>query len=109
VSSPADPGVPAALPVRRRGPGTRIAAFGWIVILGATVGLGLLGQGDADTDSGLSAALPVSPSAGAATVEPSRPPRTLYPTRSRPPIGEDGIMGGLPFGTAWLWLKPQAD
>ena len=106
---PADPDLPTAVPVRDRGPGIRIAALGWIVILGAAVGLGLLGQGPADTDTARSPARPAAPSASTATSEPARAPRTSAPTRTRPPIGEDGIMGGLPFGTAWLWLRPQAD
>lgn len=105
MSAPADPDVLAAVPVRRRGRETRIAALVWVAILGATVGLGVLGQGTADTDT----ARFVAPPASAAAVEPSRTPPTSGPTRTRPPIGEDGIMGGLPFGTAWLWLKPQAD
>ena len=42
--------------------------------------------------------------APAAEPQPARTP--ARPRPSRPPIGEDGIMGGLPFGTAWLWLEP---
>jgi hypothetical protein len=106
---PADSDVPAAVPVRRLGRETRIAALAWIVILGATVGLGLLGQRPADADTARSVVQSAAPAARAATVEPAREPLTLAPMRTRPPIGEDGIMGGLPFGTAWLWLTPQAD
>jgi hypothetical protein len=109
VSAPADSDVPATVPVRRRGRETRIAALAWIVILGATVGLGLLGQRPVDTDAARSVAVSIVPSASTAISEPSLAPRTSGPTRTRPPIGEDGIMGGLPFGTAWLWLKPQPD
>jgi hypothetical protein len=41
--------------------------------------------------------------------QPSTPAVVDGPLRSplttRPPIGEDGVMGGLPFGTAFEWLE----
>jgi hypothetical protein len=58
----------------------------------------------------LPSALPptLAPTVGPArAAAPSGDPAPSLPYWSgevRPPSGEDGLMGGLPFGTAWSWL-----
>ncbi len=82
-------------------PGSRIVVA-WAVLLTATVSLGVLGQTEQErTDPPASGAAIVAPSASA-TVAPT--PRRPHATR--PPIGEDGVMGGRVFGTAFGWLDP---
>jgi hypothetical protein len=88
----------------------------WVVVLGATIGLGLLGQGTARPATTASTTGPVAADADASPVTRVAPP-DVAPARpasrdigraraTRPPIGEDGVMGGLVFGTAWHWLEP---
>ena len=89
----------------RGGAGARLVAAGWVGVLVVTVGVGLFGdQPAAPASPGLHAT--GSPVVTSTAGQPaSRVPGTPRP--SRPPIGEDGIMGGLPFGTAWRWLEPE--
>jgi hypothetical protein len=81
-------------------------AVAWFGVLVGTIGLGVLGQTRPGADA-------VPPEVGAVVPSPAPTRPTVRPAvrpaATRPPIGEDGVMGGLPFGTAWLWLKPQAD
>ena len=105
----------ARLPVGR----SRLLAVAWLGVLVGTIGLGVLGQArpvaDAVPPEMGAAVVPTraAPSrAAAASATPARatPARpavgpAIRPAATRPPIGEDGVMGGLPFGTAWLWLE----
>lgn len=89
--------------VRRRPP---FVVVGWAAVLAITVGLGVLGQGG-EAVVVPPVATPVAsvagPAATGAAALPGRPPKR--PMATRPPIGEDGVMGGLVFGTAWTWLR----
>ena len=79
-----------------------MAVVAWLVVLGGTVAIGLAGRvPDPQT---LAEASSVPDATALPSVVPLAP-RT--PTPSRPPIGEDGVMGGLPFGTAFLWLTDE--
>ena len=89
----------------RGGAGARLVAAGWVGVLVTAVGVGLFGD---------EPAAPASPgldiAASPVVTSTAEPPATRLPAASRPsrpPIGEDGIMGGLPFGTAWRWLEPE--
>jgi hypothetical protein len=83
----------------RRGDVTAVVA--WLAVLGVVVALGFAGR----QSDGRSTAMPSPPTAA----QPSTPAVVDGPLRSplttRPPIGEDGVMGGLPFGTAFEWLE----
>jgi hypothetical protein len=86
----------------------------WVAVLGVTVGLGIVGQ----LGGGTATATPPSASAPSAVGEPIVVPaipapadlpvvnRPSRPLPTRPSIGEDGVMGGRVFGTAWQWLDP---
>ena len=78
-----------------------IAVVAWLAVLGVAVALGFTGR----PPDGRSTASPSPPTAA----RPSTPAVIQGPWRSplttRPPIGEDGVMGGLPFGTAFEWLE----
>ncbi len=99
-----------ARPGRRRGPPGVLLA--WACVLVVTVGLGVLGQTGSAPATIVAASVPAAPdpAPSASAVEGSpelvsvRPP--VRPLATRPPIGEDGVMGGLVFGTAWSWLEP---
>jgi hypothetical protein len=90
---------------RRRRGGVAVVVVAWLVVLGGTVALGVAGRAP---EVRTAAATP-EPVAVMPTAPPSAPSAAKVLRRSplptRPPIGEDGIMGGLPFGTAWLWLE----
>ena len=97
---------------RRGRGGLGFALVAWLVVLGGTVALGVAGRGGDGSAPPTAAPAAVVPATLAAVVPPTaapsialNPPRTPLPTQ--PPIGEDGIMGGLPFGTAWHWLQPD--
>jgi hypothetical protein len=81
--------------------GLVVATVAWLAVLGGTIALGLAGQGSTQT---------IVTDSTAATASPlpvvRAPVRAPQPTR--PPIGEDGVMGGLPFGTAFEWLRTPA-
>ena len=82
---------------------SRSTLAAWLTLIAGAAGLGLLGQGRG---------VPADPSATAAarapdptaTVVSLTSPRAPARASARPPIGEDGVMGGLVFGTAWRWL-----
>ena len=90
---------------RRRRGGVALVVVAWLVVLGSTIALGVAGR----APEVRTAAVTAQPVAVTPTATPSAPPAASVARRSplptRPPIGEDGIMGGLPFGTAWLWLE----
>jgi hypothetical protein len=90
---------------RRRRGGPAVAVVAWLAVLGGTIALGVAGRApEAHTAAVTPEPMAVTPSA-----TPSAPQAASISRRSplptRPPIGEDGIMGGLPFGTAWQWLR----
>ena len=90
-------------PARQGLRGGVIATIAWLAVLGGTVALGVAGRAS-DDRTAVVAPLPSHATPAAAVPEvPRKPLRSPLPTR--PPIGEDGIMGGLPFGTAWQWLE----
>ena len=78
-----------------------MAVVAWVAVLGGTIALGLAGGETSGPVTAISA-VPGRPSPTPSAVT-RVPPRAPLP--SRPPIGEDGVMGGLPFGTAWQWLE----
>jgi hypothetical protein len=89
-------------PARQARRGGVVATVAWLAVLGGTVALGVAGRQADDR----TAVLTPEPSRATPEALPDvarRPLRSPLPTR--PPIGEDGIMGGLPFGTAWEWLE----
>ena len=89
-------------PANRARRGGVIATVAWLAVLGATVALGVAGRASDDRTTLIS---PV-PSRATPEALPDKARRSLRsPLPTRPPIGEDGIMGGLPFGTAWQWLE----
>lgn len=81
--------------------GDVIVVVAWLAVLGGAVALGIAGR----EPDGRSTAMPSPPTAAL----PSAPAVVRGPSGSplptRPPIGEDGVMGGLPFGTAFEWLE----
>ena len=90
-------------PARQGRRGGVIATGAWLAVLGGTVALGVAGRAS-DDRTAVVAPLPSHATPAAAVPDvPRQPLRSPLPTR--PPIGEDGIMGGLPFGTAWQWLE----
>jgi len=97
----------ARLPVGR----SRLLAVAWLCVLVGTIGLGVLGQARPGGDAVPPEVGAVVPSratptpAGPAPARPTPVRPAVDPAPTRPPIGEDGVMGGLPFGTAWLWLE----
>jgi len=90
---------------RRRRGGPAVAVVAWLAVLGGTIALGVAGR----APEARTAAVTPEPVAATPSAAPTAPPAAAIPRRSplptRPPIGEDGIMGGLPFGTAWQWLE----
>ena len=91
------------LAARRGRRGDVIAVVAWVAVLGGAVALGVTGpQADDRSTAMPSPPTTVRPSGPAVARGPLRPP---LPTR--PPIGEDGVMGGLPFGTAFEWLESE--
>jgi hypothetical protein len=107
-------GAPARRAGRRRPP---VVVLAWVAVLGVTVGLGVLGQAGPTPDvavvaTPLGSTVPERGSPAAGIGQPARTttPLPRGPLPTRPPIGEDGVMGGLVFGTAWRWLEPpEAD
>lgn len=89
---------------RRRGPPLVVGA--WAALLLATVALGVLGQADADPPPPSATPAAEVSAMASPTATPVPRPRALGPSTTRPPIGEDGVMGGLVFGTAFGWLQP---
>ena len=89
-------------PARQGRRGGVIATVAWLAVLGGTVALGVAGRAPDDRTSVVTP-LPSRATPVALPDVARRPLRSPLPTR--PPIGEDGIMGGLPFGTAWQWLE----
>jgi hypothetical protein len=116
---------------RRRVAG-RLAVAAPVVGLALVVGLGLLGHLGAESGPGpdpltAQVAATVAPSAAAPSPGAAAPSPATTPTRDpsargpfpggplvevtppppaiavRPPTGEDGLIGGLSFGTAWTW------
>ena len=90
---------------RRRRGGPAVSVVAWLAVLGGTIALGVVGRApEARTAAVTPEPMAMTPAAAA-----SVPPAAAIPRRSplatRPSIGEDGIMGGLPFGTAWQWLE----
>ena len=91
-------------PIRRGRRGVALVVVAWLVVLGGTIALGVAGRApDVRTAEVTHEPVAVTPTATPSARPASIPRRSPLPTR--PPIGEDGIMGGLPFGTAWLWLE----
>jgi hypothetical protein len=89
---------------RRRRSGSALVIVAWLAVLGGTIALGVAGRApEARTAAVTPDPVAVTPTATPSARPASTPWRSPLPTR--PPIGEDGIMGGLPFGTAWLWLE----
>ena len=85
----------------RRRRGDVIAVVAWLAVLGEAVALGFAGRQPDGRSTAMPSAAAAARSSTPAVVEgPSRSPLT-----TRPPIGEDGVMGGLPFGTAFEWLE----
>ena len=72
---------------------------GWLVVLAAVIGFAILAPTrqwqPIDAPSFEAAVVSASPTASAT------PLRVQRPLPSRPPIGEDGLMGGIVFGTNW--------
>ena len=89
-------------PARQERRGGVIATVAWLTVLGGTVALGVAGR-ESDDRTAVIAPPPSHATPVALPDVARRPLRSPLPTR--PPIGEDGIMGGLPFGTAWQWLE----
>jgi hypothetical protein len=89
-------------PANRARRGGVIATVAWLAVLGGTVALGVAGRASGDRTTVI-APIPSRATPVALPDVARRPLRSPLPTR--PPIGEDGIMGGLPFGTAWEWLE----
>ena len=86
----------------RRPPGV---VLGWVAVIAVTVGLGIVGRAGDGTPVQASAEWLASPVAVGSPSALNLPARALSrPVATRPPIGEDGVMGGLVFGTAWGWL-----
>ena len=90
-------------PARQGRRGGVIATVAWLTVLGGTVAIGVAGRASDDRTSVIAPVLSQATPADAVPDVARRPLRSPLPTR--PPIGEDGIMGGLPFGTAWQWLE----
>ena len=91
-------------PSRRGRRGVALVVVVWLAVLGGTIALGVAGR----APEVRTAAITPEPVAVTPTTTPSARPASTprrSPLPTRPPIGEDGIMGGLPFGTAWLWLE----
>jgi len=89
-------------PARQARRGGVFATVAWLAVLGGTVALGVAGRASDDRTTAIT---PV-PSRATPEAVPDVARRPLLPPLpTRPPIGEDGIMGGLPFGTAWQWLE----
>ena len=89
---------------RRRRGGPAVVVMAWLAVLGGTIALGVAGrEPEVRTAAVTPEPVAVAPTATPTARPASTPRRSPLPTR--PPIGEDGIMGGLPFGTAWLWLE----
>ena len=90
----------------RRPPGVVLV---WAAVLTVTVGLAIVGQISDGTPVAASLARPGRSAAVSTPVPPALPARPpSRPMATRPPIGEDGVMGGRVFGTAWGWLQPVA-
>jgi hypothetical protein len=88
---------------RRGRHGPALAVVAWLAVLGGTIALGVAGRASEDRTALVTPEpVAVTPTATPFARPASTPRRSPLPTR--PPIGEDGIMGGLPFGTAWQWL-----
>jgi hypothetical protein len=106
AGSPGD-GDAARTPIRVGRP--RVVALAWLGVLVGTVGVALLGQPGPDQPT--APAPSASPGVGASDVartSPSRDwPAIVHAAVTGRPKGEDGVMGGLPFGTAWLWLDSE--
>lgn len=80
-------------------PGLWVA--GWLAVIVGVAGVAFLGASAKaplapETAATAAAAVSIAPSATA-----PRPRREVRPVPSRPPLGEDGLVGGLVFGTAW--------
>jgi len=75
----------------------------WAAVLGAVVLLAIITSGRPPAPAPdlpqLAIATHAAPSAGVASSP--RPTSTPRPVASRPPLGEDGLVGGLVFGTNW--------
>jgi hypothetical protein len=91
---------------RRRRGGPAVAVVAWLAVLGGTIAIGVAGRApEARTAAVTPEPMAVTPAATRSAPPAVIPRRSPLPTR--PPIGEDGIMGGLPFGTAWQWLRSE--
>jgi hypothetical protein len=72
----------------------------------ATVSLGLLGQVEQDRTDLRPTPAAQAPATAGPTLRTTSRAAAARPAPTRPPIGEDGVMGGLVFGTAFGWLDP---
>ena len=105
-----EPGEARGARTRLAGGRSRLMAVVWLGVLGGTIGFGVLGQArpGADTVAPEVGAVVPSPAPIRPAVQPPVQP-AVRPAATRPPIGEDGVMGGLPFGPAWLWREPKPE
>ena len=86
---------------------SRSTLVAWLALIAGAAGLGLLGQGrGVPADPSATAAARAS-DRSATVVAPTSPRAPARASATRPPIGEDGVMGGLVFGTAWRWLDEE--
>jgi hypothetical protein len=87
--------------LERVGRPTRPAAWigGWLLVLAGVIGIAILAPATSVTP-------PVIPSDQAVVLTPPPTPSPTpllirRPLPSRPPLGEDGLVGGIVFGTHW--------